>query len=149
MKKIALVAALAGFALALSTPAGAAPPQNTIYEVTIAIRDFEDGETVIGQDCARFAVAQVCFDDLESCGPLTLLEKKGRRQSWSAQIPMEDEDGTNIQVLLNGVTEPRGRGSAIAATAIANGVDDEGAKVRRNASIAGVAVLQCTVEPSE
>ena len=62
---------------------------------------------------------------------------------------MVDEDGTNIQAALHGSTEPRGRGSAIAATAIASGVDDEGARVRRNASIAGVSVPSCTVEPSE
>lgn len=144
MNKTVLTTAL--IALTLSVSAGAVAPQNTVYEVAITLRNFEDGETVVGQDCARFKTTELCFDDLGSCGPLTLLENKGRRQRWSAVVPMVDADGTKIDAVLHGVTEPRGRGSAIAATAIAIGIDDAGTKVRQNASIAGVAVTSCAVD---
>lgn len=107
--------------LMVVSPTLAVAPAGKHYVTILLVIDPDtgDGDAQIG--CLSFTQNEVCTEN-DDCGPFAFSEKFGARNLWTASIEMAGE-ATTVVFDGHGMTERRGRGSAIAGTALVTSGD--------------------------
>jgi hypothetical protein len=108
-----------GMLILAAAPASADAPRNMHYATTLLIIDPETREVDAAPGCLSFTKDEMCTE-FGACGSWEFVKKEGRRNEWMGTITfVDDEDGTEVNAELRGVTERNGRGSSIGGSILA------------------------------